>query len=354
MAIHKATGLSNLVSCGVRHCWGAQAVSLTFPTGFKFSYSGDSRPSKAFAVIGKHSTVLLHEATFDDSLKDEALAKKHSTTSEAVGVGVAMGARRVILTHFSKRYQDVPSLSTLDTRSVEMEDAEDIDEGSSLINQPVDQSIDPARPPSHVTPQTTTDNILNSLDDTPPRPPIESQPQSYAGATTFPSASSTNALAQIIASNINPAPRPALNDMRIGVAFDHMRVKVRDIMHLDRFAPALMQLYNETTDGGKDKKAAKEGAAEDDVDIDVLQKGQGTDVKKDRKRTSEEQAEKARRGQIRAERRRANRAERQGKEGKEGIEEEARKSESREGMDVETEPVIVVEGEGEEKMRAVQ
>lgn len=99
-AFKSATGLSDLETCFVTHCNGAQALSLTFPNGFRFSYSGDCRPSKTFAEIGKGSTVLLHEATFDDELQVDAEAKKHSTTSEALAVGMAMGARRVVLTHF--------------------------------------------------------------------------------------------------------------------------------------------------------------------------------------------------------------------------------------------------------------
>ena len=99
---------------------------MTFPTGFKFSYSGDCRPSRNFAKIGKGSTVLLHEATFDDDTKGDAIAKKHSTISEAIGVGVAMGARRVLLTHFSQRYSKLPSMNDIDRASLKLEDAEDV------------------------------------------------------------------------------------------------------------------------------------------------------------------------------------------------------------------------------------
>ena len=88
-------------------------MSLTFPTGFKFSYSGDCRPCEEFVRIGNGSTVLLHEATFDDELRGDAEAKKHSTTSEAIGVGMAMGARRIILTHFSQRYQKIPVMEDM-------------------------------------------------------------------------------------------------------------------------------------------------------------------------------------------------------------------------------------------------
>ena len=288
----------------------------------------------------------MHEATFDDELKDEALAKKHSTTSEAIAVGVAMGARRVILTHFSKRYQNIPSLSGLDTRGVEMEDAEEFDDPSSGMDQPVDESISPA------TSRTTIDNLLNSLLDTPSRPPSESQPQPNAGATTLPSASSTNALAQIIASNINPTPRPALNDMKIGVAFDHMRVKVRDIMHLERFTPALLELYKETEDGGKEKKAVKETSLNNEEDDAPQKEEQGKkDAKKKNKdqRTPEELAEKARKGQVRAARRRANKD--KWKKEKEEAQEERRQKRREEEFDAIPEPVIM-EWEAEEKLGA--
>ena len=277
------------------HCWGAQAVSLTFPTGFKFSYSGDCRPSKDFRDIGKNSTVLLHEATFDDELKGEAEAKKHSTTSEALGVGVAMGARRVILTHFSQRYQEIPSLSALDTRSVELEDAEDIDDPSAGMDQAADA-------PSPVKPPATMDSTLDSLGDSSRQARTEPQAQSPLSVPDLPSTSPVNAPAQIIASNINPAPRPQLNDVKVCVAFDHMRVKVGDIMHLDRFTPALVELYKDIADADKHSKSAKEAFSDDENDI--LKEAQAGWAESRRGKTKEEQAEKARKGQVKAARKR--------------------------------------------------
>ena len=35
--------------------------------------------------------VLVHEATFEDSMADDARAKKHCTVSEAIDVGLRMG-----------------------------------------------------------------------------------------------------------------------------------------------------------------------------------------------------------------------------------------------------------------------
>ncbi|KAI1808452.1 hypothetical protein F4811DRAFT_559181 [Daldinia bambusicola] len=104
----RAFGLARIDACYVQHCFGALATALTFPTGLKVAYSGDCRPSADFARIGRGATLLLHESTFEDELRGDALAKKHSTMSEAIAVGRRMGARRILLTHFSQRYQKIP------------------------------------------------------------------------------------------------------------------------------------------------------------------------------------------------------------------------------------------------------
>lgn len=101
-------GLTSIQVCHVDHCNGALAVVFNFPNGFKVSYSGDCRPSREFVKIGQGSTLLIHEATFDDELYGDALAKKHCTTQEALDIGRQMNARRILLTHFSQRYQKVP------------------------------------------------------------------------------------------------------------------------------------------------------------------------------------------------------------------------------------------------------
>jgi ribonuclease Z len=105
-------GLSSIRACPVEHCHGALAVVFNLPNGFKAAYSGDCRPSRQFAKIGQGATLLIHEATFDDELQGDAVAKKHSTTSEALDVGKNMNARRILLTHFSQRYQKIPVMDS--------------------------------------------------------------------------------------------------------------------------------------------------------------------------------------------------------------------------------------------------
>lgn len=84
---------------------------MTWENGFKFAYSGDTRPTQEFVRIGEGATLLLHEATFDDELRAEAVAKKHSTTSEAIKAGIDMGAKALMLTHFSQRYPKLPVIA---------------------------------------------------------------------------------------------------------------------------------------------------------------------------------------------------------------------------------------------------
>lgn len=248
-AFKSATGLSDLETCLVTHCNGAQAVSLTFPDGFKFSYSGDCRPSKTFAEIGKGSTVLLHEATFDDELQVDAEAKKHSTTSEALAVGMAMGARRVVLTHFSQRYQKIPVMDTIDGLNVPLE----ADEVNDDVLVGLDQSE-----------VSTGERALCSLN--------EGHASQKRLEQTIPLNKPRDTNQELIESAIaGPIP---VGDMKVCVAFDYMRVKVGEILHMEKFTPALLKLFEEPEPVG----ASLDGTAEETT--------KSSSQKKDRKNKS--------------------------------------------------------------------
>ncbi|CEO95515.1 unnamed protein product (mitochondrion) [Plasmodiophora brassicae] len=100
--------ITSMTSVPVLHCRDSFGIVLTHERGWKFVYSGDTRPCPALIDAGAGATVLVHEATFDDELADEAVLKRHSTMSEALAAGRAMGAQDTILTHFSQRYAKVP------------------------------------------------------------------------------------------------------------------------------------------------------------------------------------------------------------------------------------------------------
>ncbi|KAL6720519.1 hypothetical protein ACLMJK_002443 [Lecanora helva] len=279
-AMRKATSLSNLVSVPVNHCYGAQAVSLTFPNGFKFSYSGDCRPSKEFAVIGRGSTVLLHEATFEDELIRDAEAKKHSTTSEAIGVGLAMGAKRVILTHFSQRYQKIPSTASLDSLQLRLEEASDgaedpMEDMEPLANIEAPHSVG-SDPPIGVVAQGSQQDGLSE---------DSGMPLSKLTAT-----SSRFTSLESMADLIQPQP----TSMKLVIAFDYMRVKVGDIVHLERFTPAIRELYKEVAWEEaivKKKKAEKAAAAEVTHSKPKAGNG-GPETAKPRRRSTEQSKKK--------------------------------------------------------------
>lgn len=98
----------------VHHCVNACAVVMRFKINhpemetFTLSYSGDARPSVQFSRAGRGSDLLIHEATFDHRLGDDARTKKHSTSTEAIQLGKDMSAKFTILTHFSQRLPKIP------------------------------------------------------------------------------------------------------------------------------------------------------------------------------------------------------------------------------------------------------
>lgn len=104
-------GIESISNVLVIHCQQSYGVCVQAQgDAFKLVYSGDTRPCPALIELGKDATILIHEATFDDTVPEEAVAKRHCTVSEALEVGVRMSACRTILTHFSQRYPNVPPM----------------------------------------------------------------------------------------------------------------------------------------------------------------------------------------------------------------------------------------------------
>ena len=100
-------GLCNLVSVPVQHCPDAHGVVLSLWCGEKIVYSGDTRPCERLVREGWGATLLIHEATFDDTMLKDAIKKRHSTSGEAINVAIRMSAKQLVLTHFSQRYPKI-------------------------------------------------------------------------------------------------------------------------------------------------------------------------------------------------------------------------------------------------------
>ncbi|RMJ23904.1 hypothetical protein PHISP_05211 [Aspergillus sp. HF37] len=195
-SLRAATGLSDLLTARVHHCRGALGLSLVFPGGFKLSYSGDCRPSQRFATIGHGSSLLIHEATFQDEMQGSAYAKKHSTTAEALEVARRMEAHTVLLTHFSQRYQKAAL----------------VDQRAGISKEDVDLTGEPAQP-----------DELDIPDD----------------AEDLPTGRGVRDEIKVP----NPAALYELSTP-VAAAFDYMRIRVGDIPIAQAFEPVLIKLFS--------------------------------------------------------------------------------------------------------------
>uniref|UniRef100_A0A9J8BK35 Zinc phosphodiesterase ELAC protein 2 n=1 Tax=Cyprinus carpio carpio TaxID=630221 RepID=A0A9J8BK35_CYPCA len=110
-AVLKNNDLVKFQTCFVRHCKNAFACSLTHQSGWQLVFSGDTMPCDAVVNMGKNATLLIHEATLEDGMEEEACEKRHSTTSQAIGIGMKMNAEFIVLNHFSQRYAKIPLFS---------------------------------------------------------------------------------------------------------------------------------------------------------------------------------------------------------------------------------------------------
>ncbi|KAK7517350.1 uncharacterized protein IWZ02DRAFT_445796 [Phyllosticta citriasiana] len=244
-------GLQNLQTCKVHHCQNAQGVSLTWPEAtradhsdedskpFKVSYSGDCRPSYAkFAQMGRHSTLLIHEATFEDGLLGDAQAKRHSTTSEALAVGARMRAKCVLLTHFSQRYQKLPVLE----REPEGKD----DDKANGENE--------SAPTAAAQEEGQEDDNAMDVDGLPAEADAFSEMVDSADGILLPK--EVEAFARTNESSKAPPKVVVNNDMRIGFASDLMKIKIGEFAELEYFVPAMEKLFAEEV---KEEGEAEEG-----------------------------------------------------------------------------------------------
>ena len=86
-------------------CFGYQIRYLK--TGQMAAYCSDTAVFPEEAQWLKGTDLIYHEATFADEHVDLAHKMFHSTAREAAMVAAAAGAKKLVLGHFSSRYQDL-------------------------------------------------------------------------------------------------------------------------------------------------------------------------------------------------------------------------------------------------------
>lgn len=76
--------------------------------GRRIVISGDTRPCDGTTQAAEGADVLIHESTFGDHEQERALHTRHATAREAAIVGRDAGAKKLVLTHLSTRYDREP------------------------------------------------------------------------------------------------------------------------------------------------------------------------------------------------------------------------------------------------------
>jgi ribonuclease Z len=78
--------------------------------GRKIVYSGDTSPCNQMINFSKDADILIHESTFNNSHKDNAIETGHSTAAMAAEIAKKANVKLLLLTHISTRYKDTKTL----------------------------------------------------------------------------------------------------------------------------------------------------------------------------------------------------------------------------------------------------
>lgn len=164
-------------------------------------------------------------------MQADADAKKHSTMSEAIGVALAMGAKSLLLTHFSQRYQKIPELATLSRDRVKFIDPRvsvreaDVPDDPEVMDHDVQENGQPIQEEAPLPPEVET-------------------------STTTP-----------YISGALPLQKPRnMQELKIAIAFDLLRIRVGDIAHLEKFVPVFQRLFEISEQEGQVKAASQSDA----------------------------------------------------------------------------------------------
>lgn len=88
----------------------ASAITFRRHEPVSYAYMSDTRFSeRAIEMVG-HVSMLYHEATYMEDLAENATKTGHSTTCQAAEFAKRVGADRLIVGHFSSRYDGVEAL----------------------------------------------------------------------------------------------------------------------------------------------------------------------------------------------------------------------------------------------------
>lgn len=82
---------------------GAQYLSPAIP-GKKLAIFGDTAPCPAARDLANGVDLMVHETTLEAAMEEKANSRGHSSTRQAAQLALEAGAGKLVMTHFSSRY----------------------------------------------------------------------------------------------------------------------------------------------------------------------------------------------------------------------------------------------------------
>jgi ribonuclease Z len=84
-----------------------ETVTFANTPPLSYAFCADTRYDEVIAERTKQVTVLYHEATYLKDLEDRAHARFHSTSVQAAAIAAKAGVQRLLLGHFSSKYESL-------------------------------------------------------------------------------------------------------------------------------------------------------------------------------------------------------------------------------------------------------
>ena len=213
---------------------------------WKLVYSGDTRPCEQLHKAGQGATILIHEATMENDLDEMAMQKRHSTTAEAVGDGVALRAERTILTHFSQRYPKLsPWMDMAATLAAKKAREEEAAAEAAAAGAGAEASSDPSGEAAGVAVAATALPTPKAMAPPPgvniPASTGTSMSMSISRSTSSDVGDGQDALPRL-RSGSEERKLQDYYEQQTGIAFDLMTVNFADLMHMPGTSDALARL----------------------------------------------------------------------------------------------------------------
>ena len=84
-----------------------ELVTIPNKPSRSYAFCADTRYQESIAEKTKDVTVLYHETTYLKELEERAIARFHSTTVQAAYIALKAGAQRLLIGHFSSKYENL-------------------------------------------------------------------------------------------------------------------------------------------------------------------------------------------------------------------------------------------------------